>query len=183
MAKHIVMCRVCKKTFDTESLEPSQWIMPSKNFYYHTQCYEDWKNTASTNKSDDDWRLLIYDFLSRDLKVAYDYHMCESQRQKFVKDNKCTNKGIYFTLKYFYEIKHNSWDKSNGGIGIVPYVYKEATQFWTDLEWKKRGFMKAIEQQIRERSGREVKKVKREDIEKSKVKYNLDDIGAEMDDN
>ena len=181
MAKHIVMCRVCKKCFDTEMLAPDQWIMPSKNFYYHTQCYQDWKDVSQANKSDDDWALLIYDFLVRDLKVSYNYHMCEAQRKKFLKENKFTNKGIYFTLKYFYEIKHNSWDKGNGGLGIVPYVYKEATEYWTDQEWKKRGFMKAIEEQIFERSHRPVKKITKPTIQKPKIKYNLDDIGAEDD--
>ena len=182
MAKHIVMCRLCKKYFDTEVLEPDQWVMPSKNYYYHIQCYKDWKDTG-TNKGDDDWSLLIYDFLARDLKVNYNYHMCEAQRQKFIKENKCTNKGIYFTLKYFYEIKHNSWDKSNGGIGIVPYVYKEATEYWTDQEWKKRGFMQAIEQQIFERSGRTVKKIKRETTNKPKIKYDINKIEGDEDDN
>lgn len=182
MAKHIVMCRVCKKCFDTDVLSPDEWIMPSKNFYYHTQCYKDWKDT-STNKADDDWSLLIYDLLARDLKVSYNYHMCEAQRQKFIKENKFTNKGIYFTLKYFYEIKHNSWDKGNGGIGIVPYVYKEATEYWTDQEWKKRGFMKAIEQQIFERSNRTVKKIKRDTAKTAKIKYDINSIGEDEDDN
>ena len=176
------MCRVCKKCFDTDILSPDEWIMPSKNFYYHTKCYQDWKDTT-TNKADDDWSMLIYDFLARDLKVSYNYHMCEAQRQKFVKENKCTNKGIYFTLKYFYEVKHNSWDKGNGGIGIVPYVYKEATEYWTDQEWKKRGFMEAIEQQIFERSGRTVKKIKRETVQKPKIKYDINSIEGDEDDN
>jgi hypothetical protein len=107
--------------------------------------------------------------------------MCEAQRKKFLKENRFTNKGIYFTLKYFYEIKHNAWDKGNGGIGIVPYVYKEATEYWTDQEWKKRGFLKAIEEQIFERSHRPVKKITKPTTTKPKVKYNLDDIGAEDD--
>ena len=182
MAKHIVMCRICKKYFDTDILSPDEWIMPSKNYYYHAKCYQDWKDTT-TNKADDDWSMLIYDFLARDLKVSYNYHMCEAQRQKFIKENKCTNKGIYFTLKYFYEVKHNSWDKGNGGIGIVPYVYKEATEYWTDQEWKKHGFMQAIEQQIFERSGRAVKKIKRETIQKSKIKYDINNIEGDEDDN
>ena len=176
------MCRTCKKYFDIDSTPKDEWIMPSKGWYYHTKCYNDWKNNQN-NVTDDDWVLHIYDFLARDLKVSYNYHMCEAQRKKFIKENKFTNKGIYFTLKYFYEIKHNSWDKGNGGLGIIPYVYKEATQYWTDQEWKKRGFMKAIEEQIFERNNREVKTIIRKPVEKRKIKYSLDDIGEDEDDN
>ena len=57
---------------------------------------------------DNEWIPMIYDFLSRDLKVSYNWWLCDSQRKKFIRENKCTNKGIYFTLKYFYEIKGNS---------------------------------------------------------------------------
>lgn len=182
MAKHVVMCRACGKYFDTNTIPQEDWVMPSKRWYYHTQCFNDWKNNLD-NVTDDDWVLYIYDFLARDLKVSYNYHMCEAQRQKFIKENKCTNKGIYFTLKYFYEVKHNSWDKSNGGIGIVPYVYKEATEYWTDIEWKKRGFMKAIEEQIVIRSHRPIKTIKKSTTKKQKLKYDLNSIeGADMND-
>lgn len=177
---HIVQCRTCKKYFDTEKIPKDEWIMPSKNWYYHTRCYTDWKNNHD-NATDDDWAMLIYDFLARDLKVSYNYHLCEAQRKKFLKENRFTNKGIYFSLKYFYEIKHNSWDKGNGGIGIIPYIYKDATEYWTDLEWKRRGFMKAIEQQIFDRANRSVKTIKRPTKKTVKTKYDLNEIGGEDD--
>ena len=34
--------------------------------------------------------------------------------------------GILRTLIYFYDIRGNTIEASNGGIGIVPYVYEEA---------------------------------------------------------
>ena len=83
---HNVMCRACKKYFDIDKTPREEWMMPSKNWYYHTQCYSDWKHNQDA--TDDDWSLLIYDFLARDLKVSYNYHMCEAQRQKFLKENK-----------------------------------------------------------------------------------------------
>ena len=93
-------CRECHVEIDKEK---DDWIMPSKNYYYHRTCYETWK--ARMPETDDDWVPRIYDFLARDLKVSYNYFMCEQQRKKFGKDYKINNKGIYFTLKYFYEIK------------------------------------------------------------------------------
>ena len=37
------------------------------------------------------------------------------------------------TLKYFFEIKGNSIEKANGGIGIIPYVYEEAYKYYQNL--------------------------------------------------
>ncbi len=167
-------CRICHQPINKNGTD---WCMPTRNFYYHTKCYTDWR--ASQPIGDDEWVPMIYDFLARDLKVSYNWHLCDSQRKKFIRENKCTNKGIYFTLKYFYEVKKNPWDKGHGGIGIVQYTYKEATEYWKQQERKKRGFMKGIEQQLQERAAREVVKVKRTNEAKKKEKYSLDDIGGE----
>ena len=113
-------CRVCKIEIDKEK---DDWVMPSKNWYYHRKCYQDWKQ--STPATDAEYKAFIYDFISRDLKVSYNYHMCEAQREKFVKEGK-TNKGIFFALKYFYEVKHGDWEKGHGGIGIVPFIYGDS---------------------------------------------------------
>ena len=34
------------------------------------------------------------------------------------------------TLIYFYEVKHNTIDKSNGRIGIIEYVYNDASKYY-----------------------------------------------------
>ena len=41
--------------------------------------------------------------------------------------------GILKALKYFYEVKKNSIEKANGGIGIVPFVYKDAFNYYYSL--------------------------------------------------
>ena len=93
-----VHCRVCKKAIDRNA--ETDWVMASRNYYFHNDCYEKWKH--STNIDDDQyWIELIYDFIKRDLKVEYNYFMCENQRLKYVQKNGFTNRGIYFTLKYF----------------------------------------------------------------------------------
>ena len=174
------ICRICHQTINTkEEVEGVDWCMPSRNYYYHVKCYTDWK--ASQPLADNEWIPMIYDFLSRDLKVEYNFFLCESQRKKFIRENKCTNKGMYFTLKYFYEVKKNPWQKGHGGIGIIPYAYKDATEYWTEQERKRRGFVGASEQQLKERAAREVVAIKRQQKKKVKEKYSLDDIGGEDD--
>lgn len=171
-------CRICHQLINKKKeIEGVDWCMPTRNYYYHVKCYTDWK--ASQPLGDDEWIPMIYDFLARDLKVSYNWHLCDSQRKKFIRENKYTNKGIYFTLKYFYEVKKNSWDKGHGGIGIVPYTYNEACQYWTEQERKQHGFVDAIESQLKERAAREVVTIKRPQKKKVKEKYSLDDIGGE----
>ena len=40
-------------------------------------------------------------------------------------------------------------DKSNGGIGIIPYIYDESRAYWYNREDKQKGIVADIEQQIR----------------------------------
>ena len=176
---NIVHCRICKGEIDRNiGIEGIDWLMASKNYFYHRKCYDDWKN--SEPQKDEEWILFIYDFLSRDLKVSYNWHMCESQRENFIKKNKFTNKGIFFSLKYFYEIKKGDWDKSNGGLGIIPYIYNDACSYWIAQEKLKSGTFEKIEEQMRQARSRETKVIyQRKEKEVSKI--NLSDI-EEMED-
>lgn len=168
-------CRICKEEIDKEL---DNWVMPSKGWYYHKTCYETWKQ--STPATDEEYRAFIFDFIARDLKVSYDYHMCKAQIDKFVKEGK-TVKGIFFTLKYFYEIKGGDWNKGHGGIGIVPFVYNEACTYWYNKEKKTKGVVAEIERQMREAEQRQKKVVTQKKIKPSKFTVNLDAI-AEMED-
>lgn len=169
----LVMCRACKQKFDRAKLKQGDdWVMPSKNFYYHTKCYENWrndKNNVAAKKKDEEWISYIYDFLSRDLKVLYDYRKCESQRQNFIKSKNYTNKGIFFALKYYYEIQHQSWEKSKEGIGIVPYIYSESCHYWEEQHIKGSNILSMIEKQMQDRKERTtltINKKKKERIHK-----------------
>ena len=41
--------------------------------------------------------------------------------------------GICKTLRWWFELKGNSVEKANGGIGIVPYVYDQACDYYYAL--------------------------------------------------
>jgi hypothetical protein len=55
------------------------------------------------------------------------------QINTYIADYNYTYSGILKALIYFFEIKGNSIDKANGGIGIVPYVYKDAYNYYYNL--------------------------------------------------
>ena len=164
-------CRLCNIEIDKEK---DDWIMPSKNYYYHRQCYKNWKKAQPDN--DEDYVDLIYDFIARDLKAAYDYWVCEAQRKKFLKE-KMTNKGILFALKYFYEIKHGDWEKGHGGIGIVPFIYSDAFAYWAERERQSAGTIAEIERQMRAAAERTRVSVTKKPKTKHQVDFSvLDDL-------
>ena len=55
----------------------------------------------------------------------------------YITQYKYTYKGILQALVYFYEIKGNDKSKANGSIGIVPFVYQEAFDYFMVL-WEAR---------------------------------------------
>lgn len=176
---HIVTCRWCGEKFDTEKVE---WTMPSRNQYYHTECWKmkqepgSIRPNAEKDNASDEWRKVIFDFITRDLKGECNYARINQQLNEYKKKNPdWTYKGMFFALKWFYEIKHNSWDKSNGGVGILPYIYYDGTEYWRKRENAEKGIVKAIEQQIKERENRQTITVQRTEQKKPKQKYFLEE--------
>ena len=55
------------------------------------------------------------------------------QIKQYREEYNYTYSGIRKALVYFYEIKGNSIEKANGGIGIVPYVYQHAYNYYLAL--------------------------------------------------
>jgi len=53
-------------------------------------------------------------------------------------------RGQLLTLKYFYEIKRNSTKKSNGSIGIIPFVFAEAKLYYETQAKRAEDISKAI---------------------------------------
>jgi hypothetical protein len=37
------------------------------------------------------------------------------------------------SLKWFYEVRGQSTDKANGGIGIIPFIYKDAYNYYYNI--------------------------------------------------
>ena len=51
----MAQCRVCKELIDKTK---DDWVMPSRNYYYHKTCYDSWKKAKYSN--DDDYIDLIF---------------------------------------------------------------------------------------------------------------------------
>ena len=168
MAKRpLVHCRSCHMAIDRDN--QTDWMMPSKGWYYHTSCYEDFvkkkgkikEGDISIEVDDDLWKSAVYDYLRRDLKITVNWNKFTSQWENFLKKN-MTAKGIYFSLRYFYEIAHGDPKKSENGIGIVPHIYNEGTCYWGERNQRNKGICARIEAQIKQSETAKVKVIYRE---------------------
>jgi hypothetical protein len=117
--------------------------------------------------------------LRKELKYDFNYHKVRNQWDGYLK-KKMTAKGIYFAIKYHYEIKNGDVTKSENGIGIIPHIYEDSCEYWQERERREAGICAAIEQQILEASKQKTVMVK---IEKPKKKvFNPTDRFAAIED-
>lgn len=69
------------------------------------------------------------------------------QMQKF-KAQGIPYRAQLLTLKYFYEIKHNSIEKSNGSIGIIPWVLADSQNYYEKEVRRAQELNEAIQRQL-----------------------------------
>lgn len=188
---HVVHCRLCKHDINKDNLD--EWIMPSKNWYYHKACYEDFvkkkgrisEGDLTVEADDDTWFNHVYEYLTKELKMPVNFIKFKSQWTNFLADKKNpkTAKGIYWTLRYFYDIQHGDPSKSENGIGIVSHIYKEGTEYWGARRLRDQNICAQIEQQIRQLQQQPTVVIKQERPKKAAVRadIDLDDIVVEDD--
>ena len=188
MARNLVTCRVCKQKIDRDKLiENVDWIMPKKNYFYHYDCYTNWRGnlkniasieTAKAQETDEEWFQKLKDYLYYDVRLEIDFKKLTSQWKNLLKKGR-TAKGIVLSIIYFYEYMHADMSKSKGGIGIVDYIYQDAAEFWQNQVAKEADIVEKILNQIEERHNQKTIIVKQQKQNKSRKKtYELDDILA-----
>ena len=61
------------------------------------------------------------------------YAQIKRQLKIYINDNHYSYSGILKSLIYFYKIKGNSTEKANGALGIVPFVYQDAYNYYYSI--------------------------------------------------
>lgn len=195
--KHIVKCRICGLSFDAAATPTSEWCKPVNNRYYHTSCYNNFvQNQTKIREKDMEveveeswWLQFVWDYFTKEMKVALNYTKFKSQWDNFLygkkyESIKMTPKGIYFTLRYFYEIQGGDPSKNQEGIGIVPFIYREATNYWGERNQRDKGICQRIVEQairLRQRPVITIQQKKDESIKKRGA-IDLNTITAEEED-
>lgn len=177
-----VKCRYCGQTFKKEEVD---WIMPSKNFYYHTNCWLQKEKTkkqvgVQTVATDEQWYKYTKDFLKKDLKIYCNWPKITTQRSSLKKKG-FTDKGIYLSLCYYYNVMKGDPEKAEGGIGIVPYIYEEAEKYWREQYKKQKTILESLEKQKEQMENREEIVIKKNNANKPRWKSKIEEIGEMTD--
>lgn len=121
-----VKCPGCSIYFYRDE-EPNVNI---KNRYWHKKCYDEFvSKQSSSEKSIQELEEYIKTLFGADYVSA----RIRKQLKDMIDHYHFTYSGILGTLKYWYEIKQNSLEKANNGIGIIPYVYEDAKKYYETI--------------------------------------------------
>ena len=121
-------CAICGKEFDRNAV---QAVRHGARRYSHWTCEPNGELVPMEKKDEDLQKLLEY--INTLFKGQQNQAKVNQSIKKFHNEFGYSYSGIQKALYYFYEIKHNSIDKANGGISIVPFVYKDAYNYYYDL--------------------------------------------------
>lgn len=124
---HPVTCVYCKKKFDRDK-EP--FVQVSTKRYAHQACAMSEEEKINQEEKD---KYALEEYIKELFKLDYVDARIRKQMNQYVKEYNYTYSGMQKALIYFFEIKGNSIEKANGGIGIIPYVYKQAFDYYYAL--------------------------------------------------
>ena len=127
MAAHYVTCVYCGERFNRDKELTTQI---SARRYAHKECAE--KHEANKSQEEKDLEALEK-YIMHLFDEPYVNARVRKQLKEYKEQYNFTYSGILKTLIYWYEIKGNSTEKANGGIGIIPYVYNDALKYYYTL--------------------------------------------------
>ena len=128
MAKHLVKCAICNQIFDTNLV---QAVKHGARRYSHYTCEPDGELVPLGPEADPDM-IKLKEYITNTYKDKANWALINKQIKQF-QEKEYSLSGILKSLVYFYEVKHNNVEKSNGGIGIVDFVYQDAYNYYYNL--------------------------------------------------
>ena len=128
---HIMKCKVCGESFDRDKIA----CIHVGNRYAHIECAQKagLKGELIEPPQKDPDLIALEEYVMKLFNSTYVIPNIRKQINKFHDEYKFTYKGILQSLVYFFELKGNSTEKAPESIGIVPYIYREATQYYYNL--------------------------------------------------
>lgn len=126
----MVKCTVCGDRFDRDKV---QAVKVGARRYAHYRCMPEGELAPLEVKEIDPDLVALKDYIKELLKDDYVEARVNKQIKDFQQEYGYTYSGMLKSLIYFYEVKNNPIDKSNGSIGIVPFVYKDAYNYYLSI--------------------------------------------------
>lgn len=119
------VCHYCK-----QAIEDNQNFKKYQNRKYHTSCYQKMvqekyqEAKTETNPKQDLYNYICQLFCIKELSP-----LIMNQIDKYCADFSFTYDGILYSLIYYYDLQENNI-RGAKGIGIVPYIYNEAKEYY-----------------------------------------------------
>lgn len=124
---HLVKCVYCGETFDRDKVDV---VQVSARRYAHQECSNKHENGKTKEQKDlESLEKYIMHLFNETCISARVRKQLNQMKQQYG----YTYSGILKSLVYFFEVKGNTIEKANGGIGIVPFVYKDAFNYYYAL--------------------------------------------------
>jgi len=129
---HLVICTKCGKQFNRDKI---QAVRTGARRYAHAIC--DPNNTDFVplvdEKQEDKDLIKLNDYINKLFGKSANWAQIKRQLKIYTTENHYSYSGIMKSLIYFFEVKGNSIDKANGALGIVPFVYQDAFNYYYSL--------------------------------------------------
>lgn len=119
-----VVCIYCKKSLNRNDAD---CVMVTNGKYAHQACVDIEAKRELTDKEKLD------QYIKQLFKSDYVSPQIQKQIKRYAEEYNFTYSGMLKALVYFYEVKGNSLEKANGGVGIIPYIYKDAYNYYYKL--------------------------------------------------
>ena len=124
---HKCKCIYCKAEFDRDKFP---YVQITARRYAHKECAE--KNSVQKTQSEQDYDLLV-NYIESLFGVGFVSAKVAKQIRDYRLQYNYTFGGMYWALVYWYEVRGADKDKANSGIGIVPYIYDQAKEYYTKI--------------------------------------------------
>ena len=127
---HMCICPACGQKFDRDKI---QAVKVGARRYGHASCYPDNKDFVPLEIKEEDKDLTaLKDYISKKYGAKANWPLINKQIKDF-QSKGFTLSGILKSLVWFYDVKRNSVENSNGGIGICEYCYQDAYNYYYSL--------------------------------------------------
>lgn len=123
---HIVKCPICGKDFDRDKIPNRQM----GRRYAHIEC---WARKESMKTQDEKDRESLEEYIMNLFGLNVISPKIKKQIDTYHNEYNYTYTGIKKALIYQFEVKKGDLKQANGGIGIVPYVYDQARNYYYQI--------------------------------------------------
>jgi hypothetical protein len=119
-----VSCKYCKKRFRKSETE---YIQITNSQYAHVSCAE---LEAKREKTDAE---KLDDYIMKLFGVEYVPPRAKKQINDYIAEYNYSYSGMLKALIYFYEIRGGDVEQAHESVGIIPYIYKDAYNYYYNL--------------------------------------------------